>query len=279
MSEIRIIPVRGLPEVPAGADVAALILQAARPQPDILPGDIVVVTQKIVSKAEGRVVSLADVTPSAQAERLAIATEKDPRLVELILRESRAIVRQRGPVLITETRHGFVCANAGIDASNVGPEGLVSLLPEDSDASAAAIRAKIAERTGAEVAVIISDTFGRAWREGHTNVAVGVAGMLPFADYVGQVDRHGYELRVSTLAVADELAGAAELVMGKLDQVPVAIVRGYAYPRGEGAARQIVRDGRGTCSGSYSMSLTELNADSESEAPNRPPLTPDISEA
>ncbi|MDO8616480.1 MAG: coenzyme F420-0:L-glutamate ligase [Dehalococcoidia bacterium] len=242
MSEVRIIPVRGLPEVPVGADVAALILQAARPQPDILPGDIVVITQKIVSKAEGRLVSLADVTPSAQAERLAIATEKDPRLVELILRESRAIVRQRGPVLITETRHGFVCANAGIDASNVGPEGLVSLLPEDPDASAAAIRARIAERTGAEVAVIISDTFGRAWREGHTNVAVGVAGMLPFADYVGQVDPHGYELRVSTLAIADELAGAAELVMGKLDQVPVAIVRGYAYPRGEGTARQIVRD-------------------------------------
>lgn len=242
MSEIRIIPLQGLPEVRPGDDPAELIVQAAKNGPGIQPGDVVVVTQKIVSKAEGRVVALAGVDPSPEAERLAAETEKDPRLVELILRESVRIVRQRGPVLITETRHGFVCANAGIDASNVGPEGSVSLLPEDPDASAASIRAGIKERAGVEVAVIISDTFGRPWREGHANVAVGVAGMLPFVDYVGQVDPHGYELRVSTLAVADELAGAAELVMGKLDGVPVAIVRGYAYPRGEGTARQIVRD-------------------------------------
>ncbi len=242
MTEIRVIPLRGLPEVRNGDDLASLILAAAGERPGIRSGDVIVVTQKIVSKAEGRVVPLAGVTPSLEAQRLAAATEKDPRLVELILRESVRIVRQRGPVLITETRHGFVCANAGIDASNVGPEGIVSLLPEDPDASAASIRAAIGERSGAEVAVIISDTFGRAWREGHTNVAVGVAGMLPFADYVGQVDPHGYELKVSTLAVADELAGAAELAMGKLDGVPVAIVRGYAYPRGEGTARQIVRD-------------------------------------
>ena len=242
MSEIRIIPLQGLPEVRPGDDPADLIVQAAKSGPGIQSGDVVVVTQKIVSKAEGRVVPLAAVHPSPEAERLAAETEKDPRLVELILRESVRIVRQRGPVLITETRHGFVCANAGIDASNVGPEGSVSLLPEDPDASAALIRAGIKERAGVEVAVIISDTFGRPWREGHANVAVGVAGMLPFVDYVGQVDPHGYELRVSTLAVADELAGAAELVMGKLDGVPVAIVRGYAYPRGEGTARQIVRD-------------------------------------
>ncbi len=242
MSEIRIIPLQGLPEVRPGDDPADLIVQAAKSGPGIQSGDVVVVTQKIVSKAEGRVVPLAAVHPSPEAERLAAETEKDPRLVELILRESVRIVRQRGPVLITETRHGFVCANAGIDASNVGPEGLVSLLPEDPDASAALIRAGIKERAGVEVAVIISDTFGRPWREGHANVAVGVAGMLPFVDYVGQVDPHGYELRVSTLAVADELAGAAELVMGKLDGVPVAIVRGYEYPRGEGTARQIVRD-------------------------------------
>jgi coenzyme F420-0:L-glutamate ligase/coenzyme F420-1:gamma-L-glutamate ligase len=182
------------------------------------------------------------VTPSPEAERLAGETEKDARLVELILRESSRIVRQSGPILITETKHGFVCANAGIDASNVGPEGLVSLLPDDPDRSAAAIRAAIRERTGANVAVIITDTFGRAWREGHTNVAIGVAGMRPFADYVGQTDPHGYELRVSTLAVADELAAAAELVHGKLDGVPVAIVRGYAYPRGEGSARELVRE-------------------------------------
>ena len=218
-----------------------MIIEAAGSEPGIRDGDVLVVTQKVVSKAEGRVVRLDSVTPSAEAERLAVETEKDPRLVELILQESASIVRQRGPILITETRHGFVCANAGIDASNVGPEGTVCLLPVDPDASAQGIRAAIREATGAEVAVIISDTFGRAWREGHTNIAVGLAGMLPFADYVGQVDPFGYELRVSTLCVADELAGAAELVQNKLDGVPVAIVRGFDYPKGEGSARQIVR--------------------------------------
>jgi coenzyme F420-0:L-glutamate ligase/coenzyme F420-1:gamma-L-glutamate ligase len=238
--EVSIIPLHGLPEVRPGDGLAGLIVDAARNGPGIRAGDVVVVTQKIVSKAEGRVVPLDAVDPSPEALRLAAETEKDPRLVELILRESVRIVRQRGPVLITETRHGFVCANAGIDASNVG-SGCVSLLPEDPDRSAQEIRQGIQEATGAEVAVIISDTFGRPWREGHTNVAVGLSGMLPFADYVGQVDPYGYELRVSTLAVADELAAAAELVMGKLDAVPVAIVRGYPYPRGDGSARQIVR--------------------------------------
>jgi len=239
--EIRIVPLSGIPEVRAGDDVARMIVEAAGTAPGIRGGDIVVVTQKIVSKSEGRVVRLDGVSPSAEAERLAEATEKDARLVELILRESAGIVRQRGPVLITETRHGFVCANAGIDASNVGPEGTVCLLPVDPDRSAQGIRAAIRQATGAEVAVIISDTFGRAWREGHTNVAVGLAGMAPFADYVGQVDPFGYELRVSTLCVADELAGAAELVQNKLDGVPVAIVRGFAYPKGEGTARQTIR--------------------------------------
>jgi coenzyme F420-0:L-glutamate ligase/coenzyme F420-1:gamma-L-glutamate ligase len=239
--EIRILPLRGIPEVREGDDVAQMIIEAAGSEPGVREGDVVVVTQKIVSKAEGRVVRLDSVTPSAEAERLAVETEKDPRLVELILQESASIVRQRGPILITETRHGFVCANAGIDASNVGPEGTVCLLPADPDASAQAIRGAIRDAIGGDVAVIISDTFGRAWREGHTNVVVGLAGMLPFADYVGQVDSFGYELRVSTLCVADELAGAAELVMNKLDGVPVAIVRGFDYPKGEGTARQIIR--------------------------------------
>jgi coenzyme F420-0:L-glutamate ligase/coenzyme F420-1:gamma-L-glutamate ligase len=242
LPEVRIIPVAGLPEVNSGDDLSALITDAVHGGPGIEAGDVIVVTQKIVSKAEGRVVSLANVRPSREAERLAVQTEKDPRLVELILRESNRIVRQSGPILITETKHGFVCANAGIDASNVGPEGLVALLPEDPDRSAGAIRTGMAERTGAEVAVIITDTFGRAWREGHTNVAIGLAGMLPFVDYVGETDPHGYELRVSTLAVADELAAAAELVQGKLHRVPVAIIRGYVYPRGEGTARGLVRD-------------------------------------
>lgn len=230
-----------MPEFRAGDDVAALIIEAAKRGPGIEAGDVIVVTQKIVSKAEGRVVPLDSVTPSPEAERLAVETEKDPRLVELILRESNEIVRQRGPILITETRHGFVCANAGIDASNVGPEGTVCLLPEDPDRSAESIRAGIRAATGNDVAVIISDTFGRAWRDGHTNVCIGLAGMLPFADYVGQTDPFGYELRVSTLCVADELAATAELVQNKLDGVPVAIVRGFPYPKGEGSARMIVR--------------------------------------
>jgi len=240
--EIRVIGLTGIPEVRAGDDLAAQIMEAAQAGPGLLDGDVLVVTQKIVSKAEGRVMPLEVVTPSPEAERLAVETEKDPRLVELILRESVRVVRQRGPVLITETKHGFVCANAGIDASNVGSEGLVCLLPEDPDLSARGIREAARRATGVDVAVIISDTFGRPWREGHVNVAVGVAGMLPFVDYVGQVDPHGYELKVSNLAVADELAAAAELVMGKLDGVPAAIVRGYPYPRGEGTARQLVRD-------------------------------------
>ena len=240
--EVRLIPLPGLPEVKEGDDVARLIAEAAGSDPGVRDGDVLVVTQKIVSKAEGRVRLLADVTPSAEAEKLAVETEKDPRLVELILQESARIVRRRGPVLITETRHGFVCANAGIDASNVGPEGTVCLLPEDSDRSAANIRAAVREATGADTAVIISDTFGRPWREGHTNVCIGLAGMLPYHDYVGQTDSHGYELRVSTLCVADELAAAGELVQNKLDGVPVTIVRGYPYPKGEGRARDIVRD-------------------------------------
>lgn len=240
--ELRVIGLAGLPEVRPGDDISALILEAAERQGIRLrrTGDVVVVTQKIVSKAEGRVVALADVAPGPEAAMLAQETEKDPRVVELILRESRRIVRQAGPVLITETRHGFVCANAGVDASNVG-QGLVALLPEDPDRSAAEIRAGLRERTGLEVAVVISDTFGRPWREGHTNVAVGIAGMEAFADYVGQVDPYGYELRVSVLAVADELAGAAELVMGKLSGVPAAIVRGYEYPKGPGTARDMIR--------------------------------------
>ncbi len=238
--ELRVIGVGGLPDVSAGDDVATLVREAAdRQGTPLADGDVLIVTQKIVSKAEGRVIALADVEPGPEARRLARETEKDPRLAELILRESRRIVRQAGPVLITETRHGFVCANAGIDASNVG-EGFVSLLPEDPDRSAAGIRAALRE-SGVEVAVIISDTFGRPWREGHTNVAVGIAGMEAFVDYVGQRDPYGNELRVSTLAVADELAGAAELVMGKLSGVPVAIVRGYEYPKGCGAARDMVR--------------------------------------
>jgi len=240
--ELRIIPVGGMGEVRPGDDLASLIVAAARAQGTPLQqGDVLVVTQKVVSKAEGRLVALADVTPSPQAQELAARLDKDPRLVELVLRESRRIVRAERGVLITETRHGFVCANAGVDASNVAGEGYVSLLPEDPDASAEGIRRRIKDLCGAEVAVIVSDTFGRPWREGHVNVAIGVAGMSPFADYVGQTDPYGYELRVTTIAVADELAAAAELVMGKLERVPAAIVRGYRYRPGPGRATDMVR--------------------------------------
>jgi coenzyme F420-0:L-glutamate ligase/coenzyme F420-1:gamma-L-glutamate ligase len=238
---VQIIGVAGMPEVRPGDDLAALILEALRDQGlDIEHGDVVVVTQKVVSKAEGRLVDLRTVEPSPQAVELAVRTGKDPRLVEVILRETRRIVRQEGGVIICETRHGFVCANAGVDTSNVGG-GVVSLLPEDPDRSAEHIRAAIQEKKGISIAVIISDTFGRPWREGHTNVAIGLAGMSPVKDYVGQTDPHGYVLRVSTMAVADELAAAAELVMEKLSRVPVAIVRGFDYRRAEGSARELIR--------------------------------------
>jgi coenzyme F420-0:L-glutamate ligase/coenzyme F420-1:gamma-L-glutamate ligase len=240
--QFQVIGLVGLPEVRPGDDLPSLIIEAARAQgTGIQDGDVLVVTQKVVSKAEGRLVDLKDVQPSARAREMGKATGKDPRLVDVILRESRRIVRQEGPVLITETKHGFVCANAGVDASNVGGGDLVAQLPEDPDRSAESIRRAVQERAGASVAVIISDTFGRPWREGHTNVAVGVAGMSPLRDYVGQRDPFGFELRVSTMALADELAAAAEPVMGKLSRIPVAIVRGLAFEPGAGTAQELIR--------------------------------------
>jgi coenzyme F420-0:L-glutamate ligase/coenzyme F420-1:gamma-L-glutamate ligase len=240
--QLQVVGLVGLPEVRPGDDLPSLIIEAARAQGTaIQDGDVLVVTQKVISKAEGRLVNLKEVQPSARAREVAKATGRDPRLVEVILRESRRIVRQEGSVLITETKHGFVCANAGVDASNVGGGDLVALLPEDSDRSAEAIRQAIQERAGASVAVIVSDTFGRPWREGHTNVAVGVAGMKPLLDYSGQRDPFGYELRVSTMAVADELAAAAEPVMGKLSRIPVVIVRGFAVEPGAGTAQELIR--------------------------------------
>ncbi len=245
MSEVprlQVIGLVGLPEVRPGDDLPSLMVDAARAQgTPIEDGDVLIVTQKVVSKAEGRLLDLKDVQPSDRAREVANATGRDPRLVEVILRESRRIVRQEGQVIITETHHGFVCANAGVDASNVGGGDLVALLPEDPDRSAESIRRALREKTGAAVAVIISDTFGRPWREGHTNVAVGAAGMSPVRDYVGQRDPFGLELRVSTMAVADELAGAAEPVMGKLSRIPVAIVRGLAFEPGAGSARELIR--------------------------------------
>jgi coenzyme F420-0:L-glutamate ligase/coenzyme F420-1:gamma-L-glutamate ligase len=240
--QVRIIGITGLPEIAPGDDLAALIVDAAETQQTpLLAGDVVVVTQKVVSKSEGRLVELATVEPSDMALEFASRWGKDARQVELVLRESSRIVRMDRGVLIVETKQGFVCANAGVDASNTGRRGFVTLLPEDSDASAERIRSGLEGRTGLALSVIISDSFGRPWREGIDQVALGVAGLLPLRDYAGQTDPDGYELRVTQVALADEVAAAAELVMGKLDRVPVAIVRGYTVPFGEGSGRQLLR--------------------------------------
>ncbi len=241
--ELRVIPVQGIGEIHPGDDLAATILDALGQQGEALQdNDILVVTQKIVSKAEGRIIDPSTIEPSAFAQELAQQGRKDAHHYEVVLRESRRIVRMDHGVLITETKHGLICANSGVDESNVGGGHLLTLLPEDPDASAANLRAAFAARTGAQVAVIISDTFGRPWREGQVNFAIGLSGMDPVHDYVGQRDTYGYELHVSVIAVADELASAAELVMGKVDKVPVALIRGFAYTPGDGHARSLIRD-------------------------------------
>jgi coenzyme F420-0:L-glutamate ligase/coenzyme F420-1:gamma-L-glutamate ligase len=226
---LEIFGVAGLPEIEAGIDLGALIGNVAKANgTPIIDGDIVVVTSKIVSKAEGRTVELASIEPSPFASEWAATWGKDAAVTEVVLREAKRIVRQLGPVLITETRHGFVCANSGVDQSSSGAHGRAVLLPADPDASARAIRAALAVK-GANAAVIISDTFGRAWREGQTDIAVGIAGMQPILSYIGQVDPHGHEFQVQALCTADELAGAAELVKGNLSRMPVAVIRGYAW--------------------------------------------------
>jgi len=235
---MEIAGVAGLPEIRPGDDLAALIAAAT----DLVDRDVVVVTSKIVSKAEGRTVELDDVTPSGFATEWAAKWDKDPRVVELVLRESRRIVRMVGPVLITETHHGFVCANSGIDQSSSGAHGRVVLLPEDCDASARRIRDGFAAR-GVDVAVIVSDTFGRPWREGQTDIAIGIAGIAPMHSYIGEVDPHGHQFRVQELCVVDELAGAAELVKGNTSRVPVARIRGYEWQGDDDASMApVIRD-------------------------------------
>lgn len=242
VSEVRILSVPGLPIIVPGDDLADLIRQAVEGAAlDLQDGDIVVVTQKIVSKAEGCLVSLADVTPSPLAAQFARQWDKDARQVEVVLQASRRIVKMDRGVIIAETHHGFICANAGVDRSNMEGD-VVAVLPPDPDASARAIRDRLREQMGVEVAVIVSDTFGRPWREGLVNVAIGLAGMQASVDYTGRTDAQGYELKVTALSVADELAAAAELVMNKLDNVPVAVIRGYDYPRGDGNLSQLIRD-------------------------------------
>ena len=231
---LTVSPLEGLPEVEPGADIASLVTQCH----PIEEGDVVVLAQKVVSKAEGRVVRLDEVEPSVRARELA-GPDGDARHVEVVLRESVRVVRARGSLVIAETRHGFVCASAGVDASNAPEAGTVVLLPLDPDASAREIRTRFQELTGRTVAVIVSDSFGRPWRQGTADVAIGVAGLAPLLDLRGQRDAAGYELRSTQIAVADELAGAAELVMGKTSGVPGAVIRGYSVA-GDGSARELV---------------------------------------
>jgi coenzyme F420-0:L-glutamate ligase / coenzyme F420-1:gamma-L-glutamate ligase len=223
--ELRVLPVAGLPEfvegMPAGGEIAA--------HAELRGGDVVVVSQKIVSKAEGRVRRLSSVIPGAEARRLGAVLGKEPALVELILEESREVLRAERGVLIVETRHGFVCANAGIDSSNLPEPGTVALLPEDPDASAGRIRAEIAAASGARVAAIVSDSLGRAWRLGQAEVAIGCAGIAPLDDWRGRADASGHRLEATLIAVADEAAAAADLVRDKASRVPAAIVRGLSH--------------------------------------------------
>jgi coenzyme F420-0:L-glutamate ligase / coenzyme F420-1:gamma-L-glutamate ligase len=229
MAGLEIFGIPGVGEVVADCDLAELSVDAALAAGTPLrDGDILMVTSKIVSKAEGRTVELVDIEPSPFAVAWSAQWDKDPAVTELVLRESKRIVRQLGAILITETHHGFVCANSGIDQSSSGAHGRAVLLPLDSDQSATKIRAGLRER-GLNVAVIITDTFGRAWREGQTDIAIGIAGMQPILSYIGQVDPHGHEFKVQALCVADELAGAAELVKGNVSRVPFAVIRGYQW--------------------------------------------------
>jgi coenzyme F420-0:L-glutamate ligase / coenzyme F420-1:gamma-L-glutamate ligase len=218
---LAVVPLTGIPEVSPGDDLASLLGDALERAGGLEAGDVLVVAQKAVSKAEGRIEQTDDV----------LAT---------ILREARAVRRRRGDLVIAETRHGFVCASAGVDSSNAPGDGWVVLLPEDPDASAAAIRTALGERLGVAPAVIVSDSFGRAWRQGTTDVAIGVAGMRPLLDLRGTTDARGHGLSSTVIAVADELAGAAELVLGKAAGIPAALVRGYGVPPGDGSARDLV---------------------------------------
>jgi len=221
VGELRVIPLAGIPEVAPGDDLVSLLGDAVERTGGLVDGDVLVVSQKVVSKAEGRVEEADDV-------------------LEVILREARAVRRRRGDLVIAETEHGFVCASAGVDRSNTPGDGWVVLLPRDPDASAIRLRDGLAERFGVAPAVIVSDSFGRAWRDGTTDVAIGVAGMSPLRDLRGTKDARGRTLEATVIAVADELAGAAELVLGKTAGVPAALVRGYDVPPGDGSAREIV---------------------------------------
>jgi coenzyme F420-0:L-glutamate ligase/coenzyme F420-1:gamma-L-glutamate ligase len=231
---IQLLPVTGLPEIRPGDDLAALVVGRIALQ----DGDVAVVAQKVVSKVEGRIVRIDDLEASAKARELA-GDERDPREVEVVLREAKRIVRERGPLVIAETHHGFICASAGVDHSNAPEPGTLVLLPIDPDASARAIRARLHELTGAAVGVIVTDSFGRPFRQGTTDVAIGIAGVPALVDLRGTTDRGGYVLRASRVAIADEIASAADLARGKAEGVPVVVVRGLRL-EGDGTAQEIV---------------------------------------
>jgi coenzyme F420-0:L-glutamate ligase/coenzyme F420-1:gamma-L-glutamate ligase len=231
---IEIIPVHGLPEIRKDDDLAALVARLI----ELRAHDVLVLAQKAVSKAEGQVVRIDDYEASAKAVELA-GDERDPREIEVILREAKRIVRERGPLVIAETRHGFVCASAGVDHSNAPEHGTLVLLPLDPDGSARRVRARLAELTGLDVGVIVTDSFGRPFRQGTTDVAIGVAGIPAMLDLRGTTDRIGYELRSSRVAIADEIAGAADLARGKAEGVPAVVVRGLRL-EGDGSAQEIV---------------------------------------
>ena len=233
MTEVRILPLLGWPDVREGDDLAGLVAGSI----ELEDRDVVVLAQKVVSKSEGRGVRLEDLEPSKRAHEL--AEGEDPRRIEAILRESARVVRTRPPLVIAETRHGFICASAGVDSSNAPDAGMLVLLPVDPDASAARLRERLLELTGRTVGVVVTDSFGRPWRAGTTDVALGVAGIRPLLDLAGRRDRTGYELKHTEIAVADEIAGAAELVMGKVDGVPGAVLRGLDLA-GEGTAQELV---------------------------------------
>ena len=233
MTDLTISPLRGLPELREGDDLARLVVERA----ELQDRDILVVAQKAISKVEGRIVRLDDVEPSARARTL--AGDGDPRRIEVILREAKRVVRTRGSLLITETHHGFVCASSGVDTSNAPQPGTVVLLPVDPDASAERMRTVLGELTGRDVGVVVSDSFGRPWRRGTTDIAIGAAGLDVLLDLRGECDPNGYELTSTVIAIADEIAGAAQLVMGKLDRTPVAIVRGLDAGA-DGRARDLV---------------------------------------
>ena len=242
VKEINIIGIEEIPEINEKDNLASILINSLhKSQLNLINGDVLIITAKIVSKAEGRIVNLDQFKPSEVDRVFAKRIGKDPRLLAAILSESKRIVRMGDGVIISETEHNFICANSGVDQSNV-PDGFIALLPLMPDETAEKIRARILEECGVEVAVIISDTFGRPWREGQVDIAIGVSGIEPILNYRGVVDTHGYELKVTAIAVVDELASAAELIMGKTERIPAVLIRNYQFEKGEGGAHKIVRE-------------------------------------